>query len=158
MKGVKVSSVSGWKEVISDRGRFRVLFPREPTVVDSSGGPAGLHGFSLSEGGIQWKAVYNDFPDPTTDDPEQLRRAYRESAQVMAGRGGKLLRQEEVTLNGKLGTEMVIEGGGKLRFTRAFIVARRMYILEVVYKREAGGDSTLPKDVGQFFDSFTFWE
>jgi hypothetical protein len=40
LRDVKVKSVGGWKEAISDKGRFRILFPGEPATRES-GQPVG---------------------------------------------------------------------------------------------------------------------
>ena len=41
---------------------------------------------------------------------------------------------------------------------RAFLFGRRMYTLAVDRKTTATGDATVPVDVKQFYESFTYWD
>jgi hypothetical protein len=91
------------------------------------------------------------------NDETGIREAYHKSAEDIARKGSKLLRQQDVVLNGRLGTEFVFEGRGGVSFIRAFLIEQRMYTLEVDSKNVVDEDSTLTKDVQQFFNSFTFW-
>ena len=158
LKDVKVLAVTGWHEVISDQGRYRILFPREPKIINIGNGPGARYGYQLIEGETNWFAQYQDFDQARTDDEKKLRDAYHKSAEALTKKGAKLLRQSDVILNGRLGTEFVLEGQGNVSFIRSFQIYRRLYILEVDSKRAVNGDPTLPRDVQQFFDSFTFWE
>ncbi|HEV7860392.1 MAG TPA: hypothetical protein VGO91_17375 [Pyrinomonadaceae bacterium] len=154
LKDVKVSSVNGWKEMVLDKGRFRVLFPREPETEDN---PA-MHGYKLKSAETNWFAYYNDFEEPRTNDETKLRDAYHKSVEALTKKGSKLLKQVDVRLNGRLGSEFVLEGPGTVSYMRAFMIGRRLYTLVVDSKRAVNGDATIPQDVQQFFDSFTFWD
>jgi hypothetical protein len=158
LKTVKVSSVKDWKEVISDKCRFRVLFPSEPTLKPSDEVVPLLEGYKLIKDETQWAAQYVEFDEAKTDDEQLLREAYRGSAEGMAKNRGRLLKQSDVILNGRLGTEFIIEERDTATYMRAFLIGQRMYTLTVVRKMAAPGSSTFPQDVQQFFDSFTFWD
>ncbi len=159
LQTVKVSSVNGWKEVVSDKSRFRVLFPGEPVARPDGEGAVYLEGYKLIEDETKWAAEYSEFNETKTDDEQKLREAYRGSAEAIANSRGKLLKQSDAVLNGRLGTEIIIENqDGTTTYMRAFLIGRRMYTLAAIRKKIANGDSTVPKDVQQFFDSFTFWD
>lgn len=158
LKAVKVSSVEGWKEVVWDKGRFRVLFPREPRLKGENAAAAMLKGYELIETEASWFVLYKDYDEPRTDDPTELRAAYNKSVEALAKSGATLHRQDDVFLNGRLGTEFVLEGRGAVSYMRAFTIGRRMYMLGVDDKKGFNGSSKLPKDVEQFMNSFTFWE
>lgn len=156
LKTVKVQSVADWKEVISDTGRFRILFPDEPEKSDKSIGDFTEQGYKLHSGETFWMAYYSDFQRPIVGEAA-LRDAYQKSAAGLTGKGSKLLRQNDIILNGRLGTEMILKARNTV-FMRGFLIGRRMYVLEVDRPDVPDGDSTIPDDVRQFFDSFTFWE
>lgn len=156
MKGVKVSSIDAWKEILSEEGRFRILFPGQPK---SSDGGFGMKGFQFSESGSNWFAYYNDFDELKSNDEKALRNAYQGSVEAITRKAGtRLLKQEDVFLNGRLGTEFVVEGAELTSYMRAFLFGRRMYTLAVERKRVANGDSNVPIEVKQFFESFTYWD
>ena len=157
LKGVKVSAVSGWKELVSDKGHFRILFPADPTVVD--GDPVGLQGYKLISGEKNWFSYRYDYAEPKSDDEAQLRTAYRQSVEAITKRPGtKLLSQSDVKLNGWLGSEFVIESPSAISYMRAFQVHSRLFTLSVDVKKHGEVNPAIPQDVQQFFDSFTFWE
>jgi hypothetical protein len=158
LRGVKVSNATGWKEAVSDRGHFRILFPGEPTVVED-GEPAGLQGYKLITGEKNWVSYRYDYPEPKSDDETQIRGAYRRSVEAITQRrGAKLLRQSDVRLNGWLGAEFVIESPGAISYMRAFHVHGRLFTLSVDVKQAGEVNPAVPPDVQQFFDSFTFWD
>lgn len=159
LQGVKVSAVNGWKEAVSNEGRLRILFPAEPTIVEDGDEVAGLRGFKLITPEKKWVLYFMDFKDRTAGDDTQLREAYRQGIESIVKRAGtKMLRQDDVRLNGRLGSEFVIESSGAVSYMRAFQIQRRLYTLSVDVKKTGGMNPTLPPDVQQFFDSFTFWE
>lgn len=158
LKTVKVSSVKGWKEVISDKCRFRVLFPSEPALKPSDEVVPLLEGYKLTQDETDWAAQYVEFDEEKTDDEQLLREAYRGSAEAMGKNRGRLLKQSDVILNGRLGTEFIIEERNAATYMRVFLIGQHMYTLTVVRKKVAPGSSTFPQDVQQFFDSFTFWD
>ncbi len=156
LSSAKVSAVNGWKEVISEKGRFRIIFPSEPQAKTDESEPT--QGYYLVVPGAKWYALYNDFNETRTDDEAQLRDAYQKSVQDVTKGGAKLLRQDDVYVNGRLGSEFVLEKEGVVSFMRAFVVGRRMYTLAVDSKNATSGNHNLPTDVKQFFDSFTYWD
>jgi hypothetical protein len=159
LKDVKVLAITGWQEVISDQGRFRILFPREPEIINIGNRPGAMYGYRLIDGETNWFAQYQDLGGEVPGGEKQLRNAYQKSVEaVIKKRGAKLLRQSDAVLNGRLGTEFITEVQGSVTYTRAFQIHSRLYTVEVDSKRAVNRDSTLPRDVQQFFDSFTFWE
>ena len=157
LKNVKVSSVVNWQEALSEKGRFRILFPGQPE--DSSEAGTVMKGFKFTEPAANWFAYYNDFDELKSNDEQDLRGAYQGSVEAITRKAGtRLLKQEDVFLNGRLGTEFVIERAGSISYMRAFLFGRRMYTLAVDRKTAATGDSAVPVEVKQFFESFTYWD
>jgi hypothetical protein len=141
---------------VSEKGRFRITFPAKPIEEDENYGPRGMYGFSLREGNAKWSAHCIDFPNPTTDE-DKLREAYSSIVEALLANGSRLVRKDEIRLNGKLGIEFVIEKRGEVSFLRAFLVGRRLYTLGIRRKAKLK-DSATPAEVQKFFDSFDFWE
>ncbi len=117
-----------------------------------------LEGYKLTQDETDWAAQYVEFDEEKTDDEQLLREAYRGSAEAMGKNRGRLLKQSDVILNGRLGTEFIIEERNAATYMRVFLIGQHMYTLTVVRKKVAPGSSTFPQDVQQFFDSFTFWD
>ena len=154
LQNIKIVSASGWKEVMSDEGRFRVLFPGNPVV---SKDVANMTGFKLSGSGANWLAYYSDFGRHAAND-ETLRNNYRQSVEAIARNGSTVVRQNDIYVLGKLGTEFVLQRAGTTSYMRGLLVGSRFWTLAVDSSTEANRDFSNPKDVQQFFDSFTFWE
>ena len=68
VKSVKVASLDGWKEAVSDEGRFRILFHGEPVASHDPGGK----GFEMKGDRFKWFALYHDYNDPVEDDDATL--------------------------------------------------------------------------------------
>lgn len=155
LREVKVKSFGGWKEAVSERGRFRILFPGTPRVSDDV---VTMTGFKFTaRPGANWFAYFSDL-DITVTDHALLREKYRVGANASSHDGTKLLRQSDVYLNGKLGSELVLKGRGTMSYMRTFLVGSRIWVLSVDSFRNTNRGSTPPRDVQRFFDSFTFWE
>ncbi|HEX7314230.1 MAG TPA: hypothetical protein VF297_09925 [Pyrinomonadaceae bacterium] len=157
---VKVASLAGWKEAVSDAGRFRILFRGEPEVADE---PTG-RGFEMRGERVKWFALYHDFEVQVDDDDTTLTRKYKESIEAVAEkRGSKLLARNSVTLNGRPGVGFILLGpagpGQRAKsYMRAFQVGSRLYTLAVDDYGDVTESAVVPAEVQTFFDSFTFWE
>jgi hypothetical protein len=156
LSALRLTSVEGWKEAISEEGRFRVLFPG--IFKGGNERNTDMKGFKCFQAETNWFAYYNDFDQPRASDDAHLRVAYRGSVEALTKAGSRLLSQKDVSLNGRLGTEFVLESAGRVSYMRAFLFLRRMYTLAVDRTRVTNGDPTIPEDVQQFFDSFTYWD
>ena len=162
LKAAKVGARDGWKEAVSDAGRFRILFRGEPEVADE---PTG-RGFEMRGERLKWFALYNDFDFQVDDDDTTLTQKYKESVESLTKRGSKLLSRSEVNLNGRTGVEFILLGpagpassGQRAKsYMRAFQVGSRLYTLAVDDYSDLSEAATVPPDVRTFFDSFTFWE
>ncbi len=154
LRDVKVKSVYGGKEVVSDEGRFRIVFPDKSVEIYDE--VISLHGFQLRIGKTKWSMLYSDL-DYSINDNTQAREKYHRSVEAVTWNGSKLIRQNDVVLNGKLGDEVIFSKEQSKTFIRSFIVNNRLYSVSVDIKDSADESSEIPKDIQQFFDSFTFW-
>jgi len=143
-----------WREVISDEGRFRITFPGGTIAPDRD--VISMHGFKLVRETSNWSAMYSDL-SRSLDTDAQIRDAYHRSMLTVVKNGAKLISQRDVVLNGRLGDEVIILGLQTKTFMRAFLVGKRLYSLSVDIKDGRDERNEIPKDVQQFFDSFTFW-
>ena len=157
LRDVKVASIQSWKEIISDEGRFRILFPNEPAIYGKGNSGTDLRGFNLIQGEMNWFAYFNDYSNPIYDETK-LREAYQGSVERITRKGVKLLKQNDVFVNKKLGTEFILEGHDAISYMRAFLIGSRMYTLAVDNRQKTQPIDKIPDNVEQFFDSFTFWE
>jgi len=155
IKEVRVSSMSGWYEAVSEEGRYRVLFPRQPQIDDDV---VSVKGFRCIEPESNWLASYTDFARPVPNDENYLRNAYHGSVEAITKKGNSLLAQRDVFLNGRLGNEFVVGGPALISYLRVFVSGSRMYTLSVNRKKTPGTNGQIPGDVQQFFDSFAYWD
>ncbi|MGZ8848350.1 MAG: hypothetical protein ACXW3C_17955 [Pyrinomonadaceae bacterium] len=151
-----VGAIPDWRETISDDGRFRILFPGPPQVDNDVVTAVGL---KVIEPNTSWTVFYSDLGRVVPTNEAAFRKAYRGGLNGLTGEGRTLLSQRDVYLNGRLGTEFVIEGAGLTSYMRAFVVGRRLYTLAAHRKEvDASNRANIPTDVRHFFDSFAYWE
>ena len=156
IRKARVGAISDWRETISDDGRFRILFPGPPQVDNDVVTAVGL---KVIEPNTSWTAFYSDLGRVVPTNEAAFRKAYRSGLNGLNGEGRTLLSQRDVYLNGRLGTEFVIERAGLTSYMRAFVVGRRLYTLAAHRKEvDASNRANIPTDVRHFFDSFAYWE
>ena len=150
-----VGAIPDWRETISDKGRFRILFPG-PAQVDNN--VVSAVGLRVSEPNTSWNVFYSDLDRIVPNNEAAFRKAYRAGLSGL-GEGRTLLSQRDVYLNGRLGTEFVIEGAALTSYMRVFVVGRRLYTLAAHRRQvDASNKANIPTDVRHFFDSFAYWE
>jgi hypothetical protein len=154
---VKVASIQSWKEIVSDEGRFRIIFPQEPKIEEETDSKRTIQRYTTHTNGIIWYVYYTDFDHSTTDETI-LRDGYRKTIAASTQSGMRLLRQNEIILNGKIGVDFILEGNMGKKYERIFLINRRMYSVAVHIYKKVDNEEKLSAEIKQFFDSFTFWE
>jgi hypothetical protein len=110
---------------------------------------------------------YADFP-ARVDDPASIKRVLDSSRDEVLANGAKLLNESDVTVEGVLGRELIVEQSGIIIRERTFFVAGRLYAVilgttpEVAFTN--GKPSSTPSDRNdlyettcrRFFGSFKF--
>ncbi len=155
LKNVRVLSIPGWVEALSEENNFRVLFPGAPQIDDEV---ASVKGFKLSNSAGKWTASCAHLGQPVGNDEASLRKLYQQSMDAMTHGKTYLLASGDVFLNGRLGVEFRIRGLSRISYTRAFVFGRRLYTISVTRKDPARAPHENPTDVQQFFDSFIYWD
>ncbi len=156
IRKARVGAIPEWRETISDDGRFRVLFPGRAQVDNNVVSAVGLR---VIEPNTSWNVFYSDLDRIVPINEVAFRKAYRAGLNGLTGEGRTLLSQKDVYFNGRLGTEFVIEGVGRISYMRVFVVGRRLYTLAAHRNAvDASNRSNIPTDVRHFFDSFAYWE
>jgi hypothetical protein len=150
---------SGWEQVVSREGRFRVRMPGQPRkevrTVSSQAGPVTDTQFLLETKECSLGVRYADF-----DGPEQQAITLEEI--IRAGRNATLkqynalfLRESDINFQGYPGKEVVAEMPKRgTAYLRWYAVNRRIYAL--VYMNNRPTSSTT--EVNRFFDSFQIIE
>jgi hypothetical protein len=154
MKAVAVVTIPNWKEFSSAEGKFRILFPGEPKLSDEV---ISVKGWSLSIGDTRWSVDFRDFDSRDLDD-EQLRELYQSTLATTIHKGERLLFERNFRLNGRLGSEAAIQSSVNVRYMRALVLKKRLYIMAVYQKMDDGAGNAIPGVVQQFFDSFAYWD
>jgi hypothetical protein len=155
LKNVRISSLPGWSETVSDECSFRILFPGKPKI-DSDA--ASMKGFKLANSSGKWSASCADLGRTVPNDESALRQVYQQSMDAMTHNKTYLIASGDVSLNGRLGIEFRIRGLSQTSYTQAFVFGRRLYTISVTRKKTAEVSADNPADVQQFFDSFAYWD
>ena len=164
----KDDHASDWKEFSSAEGRFTVSLPETPkadiSTVGTPAGPLKSHFFFVETDKFLYYVAYVDLPaGPET--PEENKEAL-DSSRDRALANHRLISENDVTLDGIVGRELLVDRNGLIMNGRFFYAKQRLYhvILTarpyVVFRD--GKPSPHPKDrtdlfektSAKFFDSF----
>lgn len=165
----KADDASGWKEFSSAEGKFKVLLPGVPKTnvgtAQTAIGPLTTHYFAVETEKFVYHISYVDLPvGPET--PEETKEAL-DSSRDHAVKDHRLISENDVTLDGIVGREMLVARNDLIFNGRFFYVKKRLYHLilgaraNVVFRD--GKPSADAKDrtdlfrktSKKFFDSFT---
>ncbi len=143
------------RELISAAGRLSVITPvtlaEKVQPLETQGDQIELHIFSGQLGDTGYFVSYWDYP-PGLVQPDKLEKMLDASRDgSVANVGGKLIREEKITLMGNPGRELVIETGNpegpeaRLLRGRLFIAGNRMYqVMVVTPKNQKSSSETEP--------------
>src|SRR5215211_8115284 len=126
----KDDNASGWKEFSSAEGQFTVFLPGTPrTDIATVGTPFGQlksHFFVLETGTFLYYISYVDNPEgPQT--PEETKAALDKSRDRALAKH-RLISEKDITLDGIVGRELLVERDTGLILKRRFFYARqRLY-------------------------------
>jgi hypothetical protein len=146
-----------WQRFASPEGRFSVLFPGAPSVLQRSVSYAPGQSTEISvfyvdrpQEATTYVVSYNDFPFGETIDAAVLKRAFDNGRDRMVG-GAKLLSEQSITLGSVSGREFkFIKTDGKVTRVRMYYSNGRLYQVMVETARE----KYLMKSLEGFFNSF----
>lgn len=159
-----VAANDTWKTYDFPEGKFKMQFPGQPEkqsqVVNSAIGELNMNIYvydASKEKGDNYVYMvnYTDYPDTlvNSDDTTQLKTFYRNSIDGMANNvHGKLLTEKVVNYEKYSGREIRIEikERGAIITSRMFLIANRIYIIEVITSTEKDFNTGIKK----FLDSF----
>ena len=170
---VKEYSETVWKEFKSAQGRFSIALPGTPKeevgTQDTKIGKLTMHYFDLETDLGHYLLTYVDVPvSPTT--PEDTKAALDSSRDQALANGARLLLENDISVAGFVGRELLIEQNGLILKARYFFVKGRLYQIMLLLRRNTvfsnGKPSANPAsytDLFQmvskkFFDSFKVTE
>jgi hypothetical protein len=127
---VKESNADAWKEFSSAEGKFSISLPGTPTAeqrtMDTSIGKLTTHAFTLQTDFGVYYIAYIDFPvGPET--PEENKQALDYSREQAVSGGVRLLVENDVTMAGAVGRELLIAKNRWIMRARYFYVKKRLY-------------------------------
>jgi hypothetical protein len=154
MERVGVVSISGWREFIPTDGRFRLLLPGLPEFVDDV---RSVYDYRLKTDDTEWRVLYSDLDVPMKDEAE-LRTTLDRAIGAMARPGTTIRSRTEIRINYQLGDDLILESPKGILFMRTIQAGVRTYIVSALRPPGKSRCSSVPADVQQFFDSFTFWQ
>ena len=146
---------AAWQEFSSPDGNFAVLMPGTPSYEKQNQstalGPIDMHMFTLNiRRDAAYMIMYSDYPEIVTRaKPDDLLDGGRNGA--LSNTKGKLIGEQNMSLDGFPGREIVIEVPGKgLMKVRAFLVGRRLFQVIAVGTKE----KIEHEDTGKYLTSF----
>jgi serine/threonine-protein kinase len=149
------SKAAAWQEFTSPEGNFAVLMPGTPAYekkgTATAAGSIDMHLFtSEPDRDAAYIVMYSDYPEIVLNVPAQkILDGGRDGA--VANSRGRLLGEQELSLDGFPGREFTIDVQGKgLLKARAFLVRQRMYTIIAAGTREKVEQG----DTAKFLTSF----
>jgi protein TonB len=141
-----------WKEHSSEKGKFSVLLPGDPTIGYRAGpadsGAAVSYVTNYQKDAKAWSVIYYDLPaiPPAAADVKKLLERGRNSYTA------KPSGEKSLPLNGypALEFKMSIDDRGRIQIVRIILVRQRVYELWVVTQAKQSDSENVTK----FFDSF----
>ena len=122
---VTESPPPNWQEFSSAEGGFKVLLPGIPAnstdTVDTIAGPLVTHNYVLETKLGAYFVAYLDLSLPSNE-PEVIRRVLDGGRDEALSRGGKLLDESDITLDGIVGRELIVDKDGMIIRTRMFLL------------------------------------
>ncbi|MCU0541658.1 MAG: tetratricopeptide repeat protein [Oscillatoriaceae cyanobacterium Prado104] len=142
------SEAETWQEFVSDRGGFSVLMPGKPTETIKPANPQDNSGeereflLEMEDGNLVYYISYTDLPTFSNQlNLNQIDGMFN-AARDAAVKGGRLIKESNLTLNEYQGRELEIEGTNGLRIkARMYWVEPRLYLLMVVTSTNFTPDS-----------------
>jgi hypothetical protein len=127
----KKDSASEWKDFSSAEGQFTVSMPGTPAAdvatIGTIAGPLKTHFFVIKTDNFLYYISYADFPEfPQT--PAEIKMALDKTRDRTAAKG-RILSENDVTFDGILGRELLLERNGLIQKGRFFYAKGRFYLV-----------------------------
>lgn len=154
-----------WKELTSEQGAFRCLFPLNPTKtvkeMDLKGGKLQSFRFETStvEPVIYFGAWYADFPNLPDMDQNALRINYDRIREGFASTPNiEFISDKDVWADKNLGHEFTVKTANQIVRNRMFLIKKRQYQLIVSADSLVMENIEAQQIVNKFLDSFQLTE
>ena len=127
---VREYSETAWKEFKSAEGKFSIALPGTPkeevSTQDTKIGKLTSHYFDLETDLGHYLLTYVDVPKaPTT--PEDIKAALDSARDQALSSGARLLLENDISMAGVVGRELLVEQNGLILRARYFFVKERLY-------------------------------
>jgi hypothetical protein len=143
-----------WEEYIPTGGGFHVSFPKKPAVKEPSAATGNLHVAAVQRTAVdelgfvcQWKVRDKAFEN------KEAERAYLKGQQIgmVKGSKGKLIEEKEITTDGFLGLDFIVEGNNATLRSRSYVSGKRIVTIMVLGK---DSDAVRSESAKRFLESF----
>lgn len=148
----EANGLNNWKPFTSQEGNFSALLPGEPKEVTQNELFLKVHVFTCKANTkTSFGVSYIDYPEKLHVNPTE--KTYDGARNGALGKGGKLLQEKSITIEGFPGREIQVEkNGGEVFFIdRYFLAGNRLYqVMAVVPKQDQSSTN-----ISYFLDSFS---
>jgi hypothetical protein len=128
---VKEYNATAWKEFSSAEGKFSISLPGVPQAevrtMDTPIGKLTTHSFTLQTDLGVYFISYTDFPVSPTTPAEKKAALDSASNQALKERGVRLIVENDVSMAGVVGRELLVEKSNWIMRARYFFVQARAY-------------------------------
>jgi hypothetical protein len=139
-----------WNTVTSQEGNFSALFPGKTEEVTRNQLFLKVHGLACEMRNSAYSVLYIDYPQRLHISPTaQFFEGARNGA---LGKGGKLLQERPISIEGYEGREIQVEQGSSKAFIidRYFLAGNRLYQVMVVVPSENQSSTNIPFFLNSF--------
>src|SRR5262249_53980571 len=124
-----------WKEFSSTAGRFKTVFPGDPTetsqAIESGVGKIERHTFTLEAGFASFGVSYSDFPLTLTEPRDVKNFLDHMHEGEVASSQGRLLSMVEIEIDGYPGREFIVETPVSKFRMKYYLVGQRFYQIAI---------------------------
>ncbi len=149
-----------WKELVSDEGNFKVLFPKEPEKLVRNNNlmkDKSFIEYKLLTNFRKYSVSWGELTNTKSISNEQLNELYNKVRDgILADAKGKLLNYSELQTGNTLGREINYEQENYIVTNRYFFNDNRLYQIITVVEKELNKGVNVQKFGKKFLDSFQF--
>lgn len=149
-----------WKELISEEGNFKVLFPKEPERFvrnNNSMKEGSFIEYKLLTNSRKYSVSWGEFTNAKSVTNEQLNWLYNKTRDgIIENAKGKLLADNSLEIGSVLGREITYEQENYTVTNRYFLNDNRLYQIITVVKKELNKGVNVQEFGKKFLNSFQF--
>ena len=149
-----------WKELISEEGNFKILFPKEPEKLirdkDFSRGNSFIE-YKLWTNFRKYSVSFGDLGAVKSLSDNQLKEIYDKMRDgIIKDAKGNLINDNNINVGNVFGREIIYEQENYLVTNRYFFYGSKLYQIITAVEKKLSSEKNVQKFGNKFLDSFDF--